>query len=260
MSTKDESGFLGGMIREILNFAKRQNGKPAASEAEKYFHSAARVDYRAALRKHLNRPQLEEILRELRAARPTLNREVFRIKDTRRMAKIAAEMGVILQARTFEGSSGRELRGFYVNDGELLKRPLIGVNTANHPVAVAAAFWHEIGHHLTNAMFGLPHHQLNLFAGADYHKHLEDPREIAADILMVLACYPHDAAKQLFRSEKNSLMIDANLLLSTVFPHVRAVTGFDFETHFSITENLHYLAGLIHVAKLRGALLAEYEI
>jgi len=261
MATKDESRFLNGIIREILHFAKKQNGKPAEDRAEKFYQSVARLDYATAMKKYFDGPQLKAIVRELRAVLPTLNREVFRIKDTRRLAKIAADMGVELQARTFEGSSGRELRGFYVNNGELLKQPLIGVNTANHPVAVAAAFWHELGHHLTDLLFGIKDQAPSLFAGATYHRHMEEPREIAADILMVLACYPQESAKRLFRGpEANALMLDANLLISRVFPHVRAVTGFDFETHFSVRENLHYVAGLIHVAKLRGALLSEYQI
>lgn len=261
MAAKDESRFLSIIIREILNSARGQRGKPTASEAEKYFKAAASLDYAAALRKHFDGKQLKVILRELQAVLPTLNREVFGITDTRRLTKIAADMGVVLQARTFEGDSGRELRGFYVNNGEMLKQPLIGVNTANHPVAVAAAFWHEIGHHLTNFMFGVPDHQLNLFSGADYHKHMQDPREISADILMAVAGYPHDAANAVFGGfAKKSRMLEASSVISNVFPHVHARTGFDFETHFSVTENFHYLAGLIHVAKLRAALLSEYEI
>ena len=129
---------------------------PAGSR-EQSLRSAARRDYGVALRKQFDRRQLTEVVSELRTVLPTLNREVFRIKDPRRLRKIADSMGVLLKANVFKGSDGRELRGFYVPDRHFLKRPLICVNTANHPVAVAAAFWHEVGHHLTTRLLGDNH-------------------------------------------------------------------------------------------------------
>ena len=56
-------------------------------------------------------------------------------------------------ADRFEGSAGHSLRGFYVDDKRILERPSIWVNVAREPVGVAAAFWHEVGHHLTRRIF-----------------------------------------------------------------------------------------------------------
>lgn len=254
-------GALQGFISEILSFAETRHARPTLREAEHTLRSAARRDYAAALRKQFDRQQLREVVSELRTVLPTLNREVFRIKDPRRLHKIADNMGVLLKANVFKGSDGRELRGFYVPDRHFLKRPLICVNTANHPVAVAAAFWHEVGHHLTTRLLGDDHGPLNMSYASRYEDHLDDQREIAADMVMGMACYPKPAAKRLFGDSRESFLNDdADRLVSKVVPHIRAVTGFDFENGFSARENLHYLAGIIHLAKLRSALLCEYGI
>jgi hypothetical protein len=38
------------------------------------------------------------------------------------------------------------------------------------------------------------------------------------------------------------------------------VAAFEFEPQTPATENLHYLAGMIHYVKLRFALMAQYDI
>jgi hypothetical protein len=171
-------------------------------------------------------------------------------------------MGVVLQATVFKGSNGRDLRGFYVPDRQFLRRPLICVNTANHPVAVAATFWHEVGHHLTTRLlWDSRTDPLNMSFASGYQDHLDDPREIAADIVMSMACYPKPAAERLFGgARRNFLKTDGQRLVSSVVPYVRAVTGFQFKNELSALENLHYLANLIHLVKLRSTLLFEYEI
>jgi hypothetical protein len=262
MIAKPGDGALQGFISEILSLAEARFRKPSLRETEQSLRSTAERDYGAALRKHFDRRQFVELLSDMRAVLPTLNREVFRITDLRRLGKIADNMGVLLKADVFKGSNGRELRGFYVPDRQFLKRPLICVNTANHPVAVAAAFWHEIGHHLTTELFGEQHAEtMNLSYLSGYADHLNDPREIAADLVMALACYPKPDAERLFGSSPRKLLNgDPDRLVSRVVPHVRTVTGFDFENGFSARENLHYLAGIIHLAKLRSALFREYRI
>jgi hypothetical protein len=49
-------------------------------------------------------------------------------------------------------------------------------------------------------------------------------------------------------------------LLPKVRRHVRSLTSIDFSPELSIRENLYYLSTMIHVAKLREALLFEYGI
>jgi hypothetical protein len=259
MAARETEAGINGTIREILNLADG-GAKPSPPVAEDYFRAFCRVDYARALRKQFDRRQFSQLLAEFRSVLPALNREIFAITDLRRLAGIAAELGAGLQARHLETSDGRALRGFYVKGGEVLRKPLICVNTANHPVAVAASFWHEVGHHLTRRIFDDHRERATLSFSTNYLNHLEDPHEIAADMVMVLAGYPNPAAKRLFgASERKALNLNANLLISKVRPHVRA-TGFEFDARVSAVENLHYLASIIHIAKLRSTLLREYGI
>jgi hypothetical protein len=263
MPEKQSTGALKGAIGDILKAAQTRTGTPGLRDAEAYIRRVARLDYGAAVKKHFDRPQLKRMLKEMRKALPTLNREVYRVTEVGRLSGIAADLGVALQAHAFRGSDGTGLRGFYVNEAELLKRPLIWVNTATHPTAVAAAFWHEIGHHLTNRMWGLRNPPLSLSYGPNYHDDLDDPKEIAADMVRVLAGYPQPTAQRLFGGfdlEALSADVGADLLVSKVRPHARAVMGFDFLSRFSPRDNLYLLGGIIHVAKLRTTLLSEYGI
>src|ERR1700676_209737 len=250
MRTREEVGNLRDLIRDITKSAERNAAQASVRGAQKYFDSFSRQDYVAAIRKHYDRKQLQEILAEVRRILPALNRQVFRTMDPRRLGKIADELGVMLHADRFEGSEGRSLRGFYLDDTELLPRPAIWVNTATHPVGVAAAFWHEVGHHLTRRIFDAQHHQTSYFFKTNHQEHLTDASEIAADMVMVLACYPKAAATKLFAKDRFPRQ-DTDRLFSRVRPYVSSVTGFDFANQFSSQENLHYLAGIVHLAKLR---------
>jgi hypothetical protein len=221
----------------------------------------SRLDYGRALRNRFDRAEIHELLQELRRSLPALNCEVFREIDLRRLAETAAAFGVNVQARQFDGDEGRALRGFYVHDYTVLRRPLIVVNTANHPVSVVAAFWHEMGHHLTHSVFGDAHDHVSPHFSTNYHDHLNHPEEIVADMLTVLACYPKPAARKVFGDSVTSdARRNAESLTSKVMPYVRSVTGFDFERGSSSTDTLRQLAGVIHVAKLRAALLREYGV
>ena len=253
---------LDGVIREIVKHAQPRSARaPSRDDAEKSFRFLLRLDYAAALSEHFDHQQVGEIFAEMRAALPRLNREIFDILDRRRLAQIAAAMGAVLHANAFGGGDGQSLRGFYVHDGDLMNRPLIGLNTMNHPVAVAATFWHEIGHHLTRNIFGDSPERLELTFNASYENHLTDPREIAADILMVLACYPQSAAKRLFGGcHADVMQHDFETLTLRVRPYLSSATGFDFAKVFPALEGVHYLAGIVHLAKLRATLLNEYGI
>lgn len=192
---------------------------------------------------------------------PGLNQQVFRETDLGRLSKIAANFGVALQTRYIAGPKGRTLRGFYVNDRTILKAPLIWLNAANHPVGVAAAFWHEMGHHLTHEVFDGRQSKVGLSFTTNYLEHLERPEEIAADLVMVLGCYPRRAAETVFdRTARKQPDSDFDRLASKARTYVRSATGFDFSAGASARANLYTLAGMIHVAKLRLALLREYGI
>jgi hypothetical protein len=100
------------------------------------------------------------------------------------------------------------------------------------------------------------------FAFESNHKqHLADPSEILADMVMVLACYPKAAALRLFPpADGRATVKDVPAVLSRVRPYLHSVTRLEFDHQFLAQENLHPLAGVIHLAKLRAALLSDYEI
>jgi hypothetical protein len=261
MPQKRQAGYLEGLVSEIVRQAGVARAPITPRDAVRSLSAAARCDYASALRKHFDRQQLAEILAELREVLPNLNRQVFATTDLRRLRKVAEGLGADLKPDTFEGREGRALRGFYVDRGELLKRPLICVNTANHPVAVAAAFWHEVGHHLAGRIYDQHDQQQNLSFSTEYQSHLTSGQEIAADIVMVLGGYPRANAQRLFGDQESVIgRRDIDVLVARARRHLRSISGFEFEPHFSVNENLNYLAGIVHVAKMRAALLAEYSI
>lgn len=261
MLTSGGAESLRAFIRDVVNLSGARGTESELDDAYTYLSALSRLDYGKALRLQFDRAEIHGLLKELRRSLPTLNREVFREIDLRRLAQTAATLGANVQARQFDNEEGRALRGFYVHDCAVLKRPLIVVNTCHHPVSVVAAFWHEMGHHLTHSIFRNTHDHVSPSFSTNYHDHLNHPEEIVADMLTVLACYPGPAARRLFGdSAASATLPNAESLTAKVMPYVRSVTGFDFEKRFSSTDALRQLAGLIHVAKLRAALLKEYGI
>jgi hypothetical protein len=260
MPDDQSTGALREAIDDILKVARARKRKTTLRGAEAYFRDIAQLDYAVVVKRHLAPAQLKEIFKDVRKTLPTLNRVVYSITDIRRLSGIAEQLGVVLQAHAFAGSDGAGFRGFYVNERQVLKRPLIWVNTAAHPTTVAAAFWHEIGHHLTNRIWGLRHQPVNQSFWANYRDHLDDPKEIAADMVRVLGGYPQPTALRLFGGPNlDASRQDADQLVAGARPHVKAM-GFDFQSQFSPKENLFYLGGIIHTAKLRTTLLSEYGI
>jgi len=262
MAAQRHTGALDPLIREILNAAGGDSKKLAAARVEKRFHYAARRDYACQLRMLFDQREMRELLTDFQSALPALNADVFRIQEPRRLAGVAAELGARFRASRFEGEDGKSLRGFYVDDPDVSKGPLICVNTAYHPMAVAAAFWHELGHHLTSRTFDLSRPvQLQRSFSSIYQDHLGDPLEIAADMVAALAAYPRPAAQRLFgRFVKTGEAPDIESLVLKARAHLRSVARFDFQPGVPARENLQYLAGMMHFIRLRWVLFSEYEI
>jgi hypothetical protein len=262
MAAATHTGALAPIIREILSSAGRGSRKLAPGRVQKQFQSAARQDYACQLRALFDRRQMRELFADFKGALPALNAHIFRIQEPRRLAGVAAELGARFRASRFEGEDGKSLRGFYVDDPDVSKGPLICVNTAYHPMAVAAAFWHELGHHLTSRTFDVSHPiQLQRSFSSVYQDHLGDPLEIAADMMSALAVYPKPAAQRLFRGfVKTGAAPDIESLVLKARAHLRSVAGFDFQPRVLASENLQYLAGMIHFIRLRWVLFSEYEI
>jgi hypothetical protein len=262
MAATKRRGALDPLIREILKSPNPDSSKLAPGRVQKQFQSAARQDYAPQLRALFDRRQMRELFADFQSALPALNADIFRIQEPRRFAGVAGELGARFRAKRFEGEEGKSLRGFYIDDPDVSKGPLICVNTAYHPMAVAAAFWHELGHHLTNRTFDVSHPiQLQLSFSSIYQDHLGDPLEIAADMVSALAVYPKPTAQRLFRTfVETGRAPNIESLVLKARAHLRSVAGFDLQPQVPATENLQYLAGMMHFIRLRWVLFSEYEI
>ncbi|MHB8384459.1 MAG: hypothetical protein ACYDC3_19215 [Candidatus Binataceae bacterium] len=248
---------LDGLVAEIVSSSRPSGG--SVRETAEHVGSLLRCEYGSALRKHFDDRDIQSLTHQLTRSLPSLNRRVFADTDLRRLSMIATQFGVTMRTEYLPSVSGRTLRGFYVNDTAVLKAPLICLNMANHPVGVAAAFWHEMGHHLTHDLFGPERTRIALSFTTNYQAHLDQPEEIAADLVMVMGCYPRRAAEGLFKATAGGKRATEQLP-ARVRDYVRSVTGFDFSRAESAVKNLYTLGGMIHVAKLRLALLQEYAI
>ncbi len=261
MPFRREGITLRGTVREVLTRSRRSSNGLSPGRAEGALRLSCAEDYTGRLRGLFDRRQIRGIVSEFSRALPTLNRRIMRECEPCSLAEIAARLGAGFNAIPFENANRSGLRGFYVRPIEGLKRPLICVNAATHPVVMASSFWHELGHHLSARLFDDRRRELDLSFSTNYHRHLEDPAETAADMVSVLAAYPRAAAVRLFAPWlRRSLAPDTDSLIATLRPHLHAVSGFDFEGRFSAIQNLRYLAAMIHFGNLRWALLSQFEI
>jgi hypothetical protein len=245
------------LTKELMAAAGDREQKSGAGQAEDYFLKISRLDYASHIAKWFDRSQMHELLGDLRRSLPELNRNVFRETNLNTLASVANQLDVTLRVEKLPGLG---IRGFYVNDSAFSARPLIVLNDANPPVTVAAAFWHEIGHHLTQDVFGTGRDRLNLTFTSSYQEHLDDSEELLADIVMTLGAYPASTAKHLFSLRLANSPEGLIKLVSKASCYVRSVSGFELSDGGSMKKKLHMVAGMIHVAKLRKALLEGYGI
>jgi hypothetical protein len=235
------------------------------SDADRHdVHLIFNGNYGRQLSRQFSPQELRAGLKVMRLSLPSLNQAQFRTENLERLDQTARRLGARLVAKDFPGREGLGLLGFYVEGGWRFKQPIICVNCAHHPVAVAAAFWHEIGHHLTSRMVSGQHEPLNLSLKAEYYRHLAEPFELIADMLVCLAAYPKRAARRLFgRISATGGVGDGRIwdeFLHKAKQHLQIEIGFEFEQEAPVAQNLHYLAGMLHFTKLRMALLSEYDI
>ena len=257
-----ESATLKRVVRDILAMAGEAERERAAAsrEIENDFQPIARRDYERCLKLNFSRRELSKILEAFRTALPNLDHKQLKPMPLPSLAHVASRLGLKFQANSFDGPEGTSLRGFYVAT-KALKQPLMCLNTDHHRTAINSTFWHEMGHHLTVPLLPYPEESPTLTFGRDFEEHLGDPRELAADILVSLVCYSHSAAKQLFGPllQKGSAE-NVHAVLSGAKTHMNAVWGFNFDNRIRAADNLHYLEGMIHFAKLRLALLTAYDV
>lgn len=256
--------LLSGLPAQLLRSNARKVAswkKPAAAIRRLLKH-----DYVRSLRRHLSYNDVRTLVREFEKIFPGFNARSVSMMSTRKFSAIAAKLNFHLQAAPYEGAEGLALRGFYVTRAEgILKRPLVFVNTAHHPLAVTTSFVHELAHHVHSEVLDLPAEPVHFFFDADYVTHLAEPGELAADVMVSLAGYSAETARRIFPSAWNwGLVARAENFTEAAFEevrgHLRKVYGFDLMARIPPAERVNRLAGMIHYAKLRWALLAEYDL
>jgi hypothetical protein len=226
-------------------------------------------DYAYRLRATFGRGEVRSLVRVAAAIWPNFNRGPMGPPSMGLFAEVSEHLRLIFSAAPYRKRGGFAVRGFYIKSLATLGKPLIYVNSAHHPLAVGTAFCHEVGHHLTADMFrasGATPQAPRLFFGAEYSAHMDDPVEMAADIMVSLAGYPGPIARKIFRSAstRSGIVLPFGArggeAFDTVRGHLLVRYGFDFTAALPPTRKLHYLTGMIHYARLREALLTEYDL
>ena len=267
MTGKKRMQRIDGLAAEIVKSAETASNDriPAVVITPEEIARLSNLDYGRALRACLSRAELREIVSEAkREAWPHLNDDAVRLGSMNEFARRASVLGADFRIAKMPWPSGLAVFGFYLgSDSGLDNRPLICLNGAHHPAAVATAFLHEVGHHVTARLFSSRDVTVRLSRQTGYDAHLTDPRELAADVLVSLGVYPRNMAERLFDPgsvRKTSRSADqraepegaSKLIVGTARRY-----GVDLLKQ-PLQKRLQYQAGLIHFTKLRQALLDEY--
>ncbi len=256
------------VFRQILASA-RENGTDkleAWRKPEREFHRLARHDYVRALRRNIGYRELKTLLSAVEKILGRSGADWHTLTSVEAMRSLAAKFSLHFKAEPYGGDEGLVLRGFYADrDSWTLQNALIFVNTSHVSIALAATFCHEFAHHLTVEMLNQGRQPLHTFYYADYASHLDDPVELIADASVAFRAYSRETALALFKTPWNwGLVGRVGNLPGDGFEQVRAAfkqfSGFDFPPELPALQNMHYLCGMIHYAKLRWALLVEYDL
>jgi hypothetical protein len=265
-ATKTSFSKFDGLAADILKSLKR-SASGGFGELREEIRFLEHYDYGPPLRRALGRAEVRQIVGEARSTVwPHLNDESLKLVSPKEFTRLWSGLGVQFRLARLSGTAGSGLLGFYVRKMEGSRLPLICVNTAHHPVAIGATFSHEMGHHLTGRLFDSHKEHAQLMANTAYGEHLDDPEELAADILVSLGAFPEAIARKIFLHPAKSKPAEAadrelnDSVCATVLKYLEGCYGLSFGQPLPITKKFQYLAGLIHFAKLRRALLVEYEI
>jgi len=225
------------------------------------------ADYGRPLRRTIGRSEVRELVSEARSAVwPNLNSRSVRLVPPKEFTRLWSGLGVQFQLAKLNGDDGLEMMGFYVRKMGGSRLPLICVNTAHHPAAIGAAFSHEMGHHLVGRLFNSRREHGQLLASTAYGEHLGDPEELAADVLVSFGVFPETVARKIFLGSEQKKPANqasselTNSVSAAVLKYMEDRYALDFGGALPSAKKLQYLAGLIHFAKLRQALLVEYDI
>jgi hypothetical protein len=262
MSTKKRISRIAGLTSAVVKNTQAASsvGVAAPATTSDEISRLLHHDYAHALRSLFTRAEVLEIVGEgKRQAWPHLNQSAVRLGSTHQFAQRAYELGAEFRIAHMDWPSGLSVMGFYLGkDSGLEKRPLICVNGAHHHAAVATAFLHEVGHHVTADLFSMRTDEAQLSRQVGYQSHLEDPRELAADVLVSLGVYPQSMAVKLFEYEATRRPPADSPATAAVLTTARRY-GLNFDS-LPTQKRLQYQAGLIHFTRLRQTLLEEYGL
>lgn len=265
MTAKRNVSRIVGLAADVAKTAETASSErePALATTQAEIARLWSRDYGHALRAGLGRAEVREIVGAAkRAAWPNLNDSAVRLGSMKEFAARAYALGADFKIAKMPWPSGLALLGFYLGkDSGLEKRPLICLNAAHHPAAVATAFLHEVGHHVTADLFSTRNELVQLSRQIGYDSHLNNARELAADVLVSLGVYPRNMAAKLFEADRDRRIprpadVKSPTALKAVLGTARRY-GLDFE-RLPDQKKLQYQAGLIHFTRLRQALLEEY--
>jgi hypothetical protein len=266
-ATRKSSLFLDELAGDVAKASIPSRSLSVSRSLSEEIRFLEQHDYTRPLRRMLGRAEVREIISEARkSVWPHLNNESVTLVSPDEFTRRWAGLGVRFRMAKLNGQQGLALLGFYIRKVGKSKLPLICVNTAHHPAAVGATFSHEMGHHLTGRLFDSRKDHAQLLMYTAYGDHLDDPEELAADLLVSLGVFPSAIAREIFmesqpkRSPRTATEELSNSVFSTVLKYMGAHYGLKLDGQASSSRELQYLAALIHFAKLRRALLTEYDI
>jgi hypothetical protein len=256
------------LLDEVLAAAKAAPATGAISpeETAAEIRALSGLDYAQALRRCLSRQEVGEVVGiARRKVWPQLNRRPVELISPQEFAQRWSGLGVDFRTADWTWPEGLALVGVYLKKAKgVLKRPVICINTAHHPVMVGAAFDHEMGHHLTSQIFDSRGEPAHFLTYTGYAAHLQEPAELAADLLVSLGGYPQGEARKLFdtpqAASRRSKQEPAVAPFEKAVKYVAMRYGLNFSAKFATEKKLQCLAALIHYTKLRQALLEEYDI
>lgn len=207
MTVKKSISRMVGLAADIVKTAEAASNErePAIATTQAEIARLWSRDYGHALRGGLSRAEVREIVGTAkRKAWPHLNDAAVRLGSMKEFAARASDLGADFRIAKMPWPSGLALFGFYLGkDSGLEKRPLICLNGAHHPAAVATAFLHEVGHHVTADLFSTRNELVQLSRQTGYDAHLNNARELAADVLVSLGLYPRNMAAKLFDATRD---------------------------------------------------------
>ena len=264
----EQSSAVDGLVEGILTEAHNvgSNEIEACRKPLQELRKLACIDYVRIIRRTLDYQVLRAIICESARIWPQLNRERVWPQPIDELVGISSDLRIHLQAAPYPGPEGMALRGFYVDRvPKMLTHPLIFLNTAHHPSAVSTTFIHEIGHHVIANVAGRAGGGVNYFFSGAHHNHVGNPAELTADVLVSLAVYPEPLARRIFAMPWEwGLVARADELPDQAFAqirkHVQKFGGTDFGDSLTTGQCFNHLTRMIHYAKLRWALLLEYDL